>query len=149
MSPDVAASQLPNYRRIEVWAAVAVLVFLFVLVESIRRHRLKERYSLLWFATLIGIGVLTVKREWLESLSHGLGIYHAPSALLLVLIGFMMLILFHFSTVISRLLSDRTALAQRVGLLDARYRALERQLAAMQVASADPEPAPRPPAQAG
>jgi hypothetical protein len=145
VTPELAAADLPNHRWIEIWVAIAALVFLAVLVESIRRHRLKERYSLLWFASLIGIGLLTAKREWLEALSYALGIHHTPSALLLVLSGVMMVILFHFSTVISRLLADRNALAQRVGLLDARFRALERELAASRDAGGPSEPAPKPP----
>lgn len=128
MTPEAMAEQLPNYRRIELWAALAALMFLVLIIETIRRHRLKERYSLLWFATIIAVIVLTVRREWLDEISYGLGIHHAPSALLLIWVGFMMLMLFHFSTVISRLLNDRNALAQRVGILDARYRLLKRQL---------------------
>jgi len=125
VSADDLASQLPNFRRIEIWVAVGAVLFLLVLVEAIRRRRLKERYALLWFPTAVVVIILTVKREWLEELSFTLGIHHAPSALLLVLVGFAMLILFHFSTVLSRLLDDRTALAQRIGLLDARCRALQ------------------------
>ncbi len=138
MTADDVASQLPNYRRIEIWVAVGAVLFLLVLIEAIRRRRLKERYALLWFPTAVVVIILTVKREWLEGLSYTLGIHHAPSALLLVLVGFAMLILFHFSTVLSGLLDDRTALAQRVALLDARCRALQQEVAKLQTGEGDP-----------
>ena len=123
--------QLPNYRRIEVWVAVGALVFMLLLIEAIRRRRLKERYALLWVLTVIVVVVLTLKREWLDGMSFALGIHHAPSALLLVLVGFAMVMLFHFSTVLSRLLDDRNKLAQQVGILDARCRALALEVAAL------------------
>jgi len=131
VTPEDVARQLPNYRRIEVWVAIGALVFLLLLAEAIRRRRLKERYALLWVPTVIVVVVLTVKREWLESMSFGLGIYHAPSALLLVLVGFAMVSLFHFSMVLSRLLDDRNTLAQQLGILDARCRALGVEVAAL------------------
>ena len=80
--PDSAIAQLPNYRRIELWVAVGAILFLFVVVETVRRRRLKERYSLLWFATIIGVTVLTVQRPWLDEFSYALGIHHAPVFLL-------------------------------------------------------------------
>ena len=131
MTPEDVVSQLPNQRRIEVWVAVGALMFLLLLIEAIRRRRLKERYALLWVLTVIVVGVLTVKRGWLEGMSFALGIHHTPSALLLVLVGFAMVILFHFSTVLSRLLDDRNTLAQQVGILDARCRALTIEVAAL------------------
>ena len=131
MNPENVVSQLPNYRRIEVWVGIGAAVFVLLLIEAIRRRRLKERYALLWFLTVIVVGVLTVERQWLEGMSFTLGIHHTPSALLLVLMGFAMVILFHFSTVLSRLLDDRTRLAQQVGLLDARCRALTTEVAAL------------------
>ncbi len=139
MTPEDAVSQLPNYRRIETWVAVGALVFIVLLVEAIRRRRLKERYALLWFPAVAAVIILTLRREWLEGVSFTLGIHHAPSALLLVLVGFVMLILFHFSTVLSGLLDDRNVLAQRVGILDARCRALKLEVAEMRAVGAPPE----------
>ncbi len=129
MTPEDAVSQLPNYRRIEIWVAVGAILFIVLLIEAIRRRRLKERYALLWFPLVAAVIVLTVKRDWLEALSFTLGVHHVPSALLLVLVGLVMVILFHFSTVVSGLLDDRNVLAQRLGILDARCQALKLEVA--------------------
>lgn len=135
MPPD--ASIAPNYQRIELWAAIFAVGFFAVLIEAIRRNRLKERYSLLWFAATLGVGVLIIKRDWLEAVAFGLGIHYPPNALFLIAVGFMAAILFHFSTVVSGLLNERTALAQRVGILDAELSVLRRELEALQDARDD------------
>ena len=124
MNPDMAVEQLASHRRIELVAAICAVAFLLLLIESIRRRRLKVRYSLLWFATCAVVILLTIKRDWLASISSMLGIYHPPNALFLVLGGFVIIVLFHYSTVLSRLLDDRTALAQRLAILDANFQAL-------------------------
>lgn len=125
-SPFSRLAALPNYRfRIELWAILGCLVLFVALFELVRRNRLKERYSFLWFATSIVLLVFTLKRDWLEDLARLLGVYYPPAALFLLLVFFMLMILMHFSTVISRLLEDKQTLAQNVGLLEERVRDLE------------------------
>ncbi len=126
---------LPDYRmRIEFWAALGCLVLFAALIELVRRHRLKERYSFLWFLTAGVLLVFTLRRDWLEDLAKLVGVYYPPTALFLLLVFFMLLILIHFSTVISRLLNDKQVLVQHLGILETRVKALEREL------SDDPNP---------
>ena len=126
-SPFAMIAENPNYRfRIEIWAILGC-VFLFVaLVELVRRNRLKERYSFLWFATATVLLIFTIKRNWLEDLARMVGVYYPPTALFLLLVFFMLLILMHFSTVISRLLNDKQTLVQSLGILESRVRELEK-----------------------
>lgn len=115
-----------DYRlRIEFWAILGCVALGAVLVELVRRNRLKEKYSLLWFLTSGVLLVLTLKRDWLDVVAQFVGIYYAPSALFLVLVFFMLLILVHFSTVISQLLQDKQRVVQELALMDARLRSLE------------------------
>lgn len=123
------AANLPDYRlRIEFWAILGCVVLFAGLIELVRRHRLKERYSFLWFLTAGVMLIFTLRRDWLEDLAKMVGVYYPPSALFLLLVFFMLLILIHFSTVISRLLNDKQSLVQSMGLLEARMRNLERNL---------------------
>lgn len=125
-SPFAQASALPDYRfRIEFWAIFGCVLLLVALIELVRRHRLKERYSFLWFTTAGVLLVFTLRRDWLEDLARIVGVYYPPTALFLMLVFFMLLILVHFSTVISGLLTDKQTLSQQLGILEARVKALE------------------------
>lgn len=125
-SPFAQVPVVADYRfRIEFWAILGCIVLFLALIELVRRHRLKERYSFLWFATAGVLFVFTLRRDWLEDLARVVGVYYPPTALFLLLVFFMLLILVHFSTVISGLLSDKQSLTQQLGLLEARVRDLE------------------------
>jgi hypothetical protein len=98
--------------------AIVVTAGMFVLVfELVRQRRLLERYALLWlFASAVLLG-LSIWRGALEELASAVGIFYAPSALFAVAFGFVLVLLLHFSLVISRLAEQTKVLAQRVGLL--------------------------------
>src|SRR4051794_30066829 len=98
--------------------AVFVTAGLFVLVfELVRRRRLLERYALLWLFSSAILLCLSVWRGLLEELASAVGIFYAPSALFAVAFGFVLVLLLHFSLVISRLAEQTKVLAQRVGML--------------------------------
>ena len=111
--------------------AIIVTSGLFVLVfELVRRRRLMERYALLWlFASAVLLG-LAVWRDLLETIATAVGIYYAPSALFAIAFGFVLVLLLHFSLVISRLADQTKVLAQRLGLLQQRVDELSAELAA-------------------
>ncbi len=96
-------------------ASVAGLVFV---LELVRQRKLREDYSLLWLATTIVLIVLSVSRPLLDSLAALLGVVtYPPAALFLVAIIFMLLILMHFSTVLTRLARDNKDIAQQMAIL--------------------------------
>jgi hypothetical protein len=107
-----------GFHRVEIVALGACFALIGAIFELVRRKKIKERYSLLWFFTGASMLVLTLKRDWLESFSSMVGIYYAPSSLFLLLSGFMILILIHYSTVLSQLLSQNQKLGQKVALLE-------------------------------
>ena len=98
--------------------SIVLAVGLFVLIfELVRSKRLMERYALLWLLSAATLLVLSVWRGLLEVLAGVVGIAYAPSALFLVAFGFGLLLLLHFSLVISSLADQTKILAQRVGML--------------------------------
>lgn len=111
--------------RVEIFSILGCVILLFALMELLRRRRLKERYSVLWFLTSFVLLVFTLRRQWLEDLSTLLGVYYPPTALFLILVFFMLVILIHFSTVISDLLNDKQILTQSLAILETRVRELE------------------------
>jgi hypothetical protein len=72
--------------RIEVVALVCCFGLFGLILELVRRKKIKERYSLLWLGLTVSLFFLTIKRDWLTLLSNQLGIFYPPSALFLVLI---------------------------------------------------------------
>ncbi len=109
-------------QRIEVIVLAAVICFL--IFELIRRKRLMERYAILWLLAGLCVLVLALWKGLLTTLAHAAGITYLPSALFAVAFLFVLLMLVHFSTTISRLSDQNTMLAQRLALLQQR---LERQ----------------------
>ncbi len=98
----------------------AALVVLAIVLELVRRRRLAERYSLLWIGTALVLCLLAGWSGLLETLASALGIAYPPNALFLVIGGFLMLVLLHFSIVITRLAEHNTRLAQRLAILEER-----------------------------
>ena len=119
--------------------AIIVTAGLFVLVfELVRQRRLLERYALLWlFSSAVLLG-LSIWRGALEELASAVGIFYAPSALFGVAFGFVLVLLLHFSLVISRLAEQTKVLAQRIGLLQHEVDELRSRLGDAETAEAEP-----------
>jgi hypothetical protein len=107
------------------FAALSSLVIFAVVIELIRSGRLRERYALLWLATAVVILVFGLWRDGLDVLSDALGIAYPPNALFVLAMAFVLLLLLHYSTVISRLSDRTTTLTQRLAILEQRLRELE------------------------
>jgi hypothetical protein len=119
--------------RIQLVAIVGAVALLLAVLEMVRRRRLQERYALLW---LLSAGVLLALAIWsgaLASISHAIGVIYPPNALFFIGIGFILLLLLHFSAAVSRLSSQSEVLAQRQALLEER-------LEGQQQPSGEPEP---------
>ena len=112
---------------ISIAAAIASLVLLAVIFELIRRHRLRERYALLWLATGIVLLVLSAWRGGLNTIAHWVGVRgYPPAVLFAVATLFILLVLLDYSTVISKLADQNTILAQKLALLESRLDERER-----------------------
>ena len=119
--------------------AIVVTAGLFILVfELVRQRRLLERYALLWLFSSAVLLALSVWRGALEELASAVGIIYAPSALFAVAFGFVLVLLLHFSLVISRLAEQTKVLAQRVGLLQHEVDELRSRLGDAETAEAEP-----------
>lgn len=110
---------------VTLFAALSSIVIFAVIIELIRTGRLRERYALLWLATAAVILVFGLWRDLLNQLADALGIAYPPNALFVLAMGFVLLLLLHYSTVISRLSDRTTTLTQRIAILEQRLRELE------------------------
>ncbi len=126
--------------QIQIFAILGAALLSVLVFELVRQRRLMERYALLWLLSAATLLVLAVWRDLLEVFADVVGIAYAPSALFLVTLGFGLLLLLHFSLVISRLADQTKILAQRVGMLQEQVDELQVARSVDQIAS-DREPA--------
>jgi hypothetical protein len=112
---------------VQVLAIVVTGGLFLVVFELVRRRRLMERYALLWLFSTTVLLALAVWRDLLDQVAAAIGIFYAPSALFAVAFGFVLVMLLHFSLVISALADQAKVLAQHIGMLQARIDELERE----------------------
>ena len=104
--------------RMMIFGLVASVGALIFIVELVRQRKLREDYSLLWLATAIVLIILSLSRPLLDQIAALLGVTtYPPAALFLVAIVFLLFILLHFSTVLTRLSRENKEIAQEMALL--------------------------------
>ena len=104
--------------RIQLFATGVCALLLFVIFELVRSRRLMERYALLWLLSGLVLLGLAIWRNVLEIVAKAIGVFYPPSALFIVAFGFVLLLLLHFSVVVSRLSDQNKLLSQRLALLE-------------------------------
>jgi hypothetical protein len=105
---------------VSIAGTIASLLLILVVLELIRSRRLRERYALLWLATGVVLTVLSAWRDGLNTIARWVGIRSYPPAVLFAVgILFILAVLLHYSTVISRLSDQNVLLAQKLSLLEA------------------------------
>ena len=105
--------------KISIAAAIASLLLILIVLELIRGRRLKERYALLWLVTGVVLLVLSAWRGGLNTIAGWLGVETYPPAILFAVATlFIIIVLLHYSTVLSQLDDQNTVLAQRLALLE-------------------------------
>ena len=104
---------------IAIAAAVASFALLVIVFELIRSRRLRERYALLWLLTGLVMLALSLWRGGLNTVAGWAGVHSYPPAILFAVAGlFVIVVLLHYSTVLSKLADQNTILAQRLALLE-------------------------------
>ncbi len=104
------------FDRIQIFAlcfSLALFMFIFSLVKN---RRIREEYSLLWFALSLFLLYLSVDRYAIDRLGQLLGIAYPPSVLTLMTTGFTFLLLIHLTVVLTRLSEQNKELIQELGL---------------------------------
>jgi len=109
--------------KIQLMIGALSVILLLVTFELIRKKKLREEYSILWLFTGLAILVFSLWPEFILSqfFVRFTGIFYL-SAVVLIAFLFILLIVFHFSVVISKLTSQSKDLAQRYALLELEFR---------------------------
>jgi hypothetical protein len=103
--------------RIRILTIGGALAVLLMVIELVRRRKLKEEYSVLWVFTAVFILLVSVWFSLLSKVTSAIGAISPASTLFFFGLLFCLVLLLHFSVRISSLERRLTALVQEVGLL--------------------------------
>lgn len=104
--------------RVMIFGLIGSIGALLFVLELVRQRKLREDYSLLWLATATVLIILSLFRPLLDTLAAALGVVtYPPAALFLVAIIFMLFILLHFSTALTKLSRENKEIAQQMAIL--------------------------------
>ena len=107
--------RMPTETRVLV--VVGSVFILALIVELVRRRRLKEEYSLLWILTAIALLVFASWYGLLLEVTELIGAVLPSTTLFFFGLVFVLLMLLHFSVRVSMLERRITALVQEIGLV--------------------------------
>ncbi len=98
---------------------VAIITFfLFVVVLNlIRKRRMKIEYSILWLGVSFIILLMSIWQDLGDRIAHFMGIDYPPALFFLVAIVFVLLILLHFSLEMTKLKDQFKTVVQELSLL--------------------------------
>lgn len=110
--------------RQQLFALFICVVVFVVIVELVRRRKLREEFSVLWLATSIAMFVLVLKYDWLLTFTRWVGAGLPTSVLFICALVFLALVSVQFSIKISRLTDQVKNLSQDNALLRFQVEAL-------------------------
>jgi len=102
--------------RIQLFSILFSLAVFAAIFWLVKRRKVKEEYSILWFATALVFLYLSIDRYAVDRLGNLFGIAYKPTILLLIIAAFITLVLVHITVVITRLTDQNKELIQELGL---------------------------------
>jgi hypothetical protein len=105
--------------RVERFAIVISILLILVVLDMVRRRRLRERYSLVWLFAVVAMTALVVWERLLLSITSLIGATDPSSTLFLFGILFALMILLHLSNKVSDFSTQLRILAKEVAMLNA------------------------------
>jgi hypothetical protein len=115
--------QLEHLHERQKWVAVILAgAMLALVVELLRRRKLREEYSWVWVGTALLLIGLAFSQDLLQWIGDLVGSATATSTLFFGAILFLLLLALQFSVRLSKLTHRHRTLGQRVALLEAELR---------------------------
>jgi hypothetical protein len=114
LAADDPTVRLTSQSRI--LAAVIAIVFMAMILELIRRHRLQERYSVIWFMAGLAMLAGAAFPGLLEVVADAMGVRDTNVALFSLVLLLLLGLALNFSVIVSRQSEQITRLAQERAL---------------------------------
>ena len=128
MSLSFAAAETTQVHltsQTRIVAAVIAVFFMLLILDLIRRDRLQERYSVIWFVAGLGMLAGAAFPGLLELVADAMGVRNTNVALFSVVLLLLLGLALNFSVLMSRQAAQITRLAQERAIEKARQQALE------------------------
>jgi hypothetical protein len=106
-------------------AALLAVFFMLLILELIRRDRLQERYSVIWFVAGLGMLAGAAFPGLLELVADLMGVRDTNVALFSIVLLLLLGLALNFSVIMSRQAAQITRLAQERAIEKARAQAAE------------------------
>ncbi|HKA66411.1 MAG TPA: DUF2304 domain-containing protein [Solirubrobacterales bacterium] len=106
-------------------AAIIAVAFMLLILELIRRDRLQERYSVIWFVAGLGMLAGAAFPGLLKLVADAMGVRDTNVALFSIVLLLLLGLALNFSVIMSRQAAQITRLAQERALEKARQQAEE------------------------
>jgi hypothetical protein len=104
-------------------AAILAVAFMVLILELIRRDKLQERYSVVWFVAGLGMLIGAAFPGLLELVADAMGVRDTNVALFSIVLLLLLGLALNFSVIMSRQAAQITRLAQERALEKAREQA--------------------------
>jgi len=120
------ASESPKVHltaQTRIIAALLALAFMALVLELIRRDRLQERFSVVWFVAGVGMLIGATFPGLLTLVADAMGVRDTNVALFSIVLLFLLGLALNFSVTMSRQAAQITRLAQERALEGAREQA--------------------------
>jgi hypothetical protein len=122
----LAATQSPKVHltsQTRIIAAVLAIAFMALILELIRRDKLQERYSVVWFIAGLGMLAGAAFPGLLTLVADAMGVRDTNVALFSIVLLLLLGLALNFSVIMSRQAAQITRLAQERALEKAREQA--------------------------
>ncbi|HWA52810.1 MAG TPA: DUF2304 domain-containing protein [Solirubrobacterales bacterium] len=119
----LAASDSPKVHltsQTRIIAAILAIAFMALVLELIRRDKLQERFSVVWFVAGLGMLVGAAFPRLLELVADAMGVRDTNVALFSIVLLFLLGLALNFSVTMSRQAAQITRLAQERAIEKAR-----------------------------
>jgi hypothetical protein len=123
MSTLAAVSQEPTVHltaQTRILAAVLAIAFMVMILDLIRRDKLQERYSVVWFVAGLGMLLGAAFPGLLEIVADAMGVRDTNVALFSIVLLLLLGLVLNFSVIMSRQSAQITRLAQERAIEQAR-----------------------------
>ena len=118
-----AEPQVHLTSQTRIVAAVIAIFFMLLILDLIRRDRLQERYSVIWFVAGLGMLAGAAFPGLLELVADAMGVRNTNVALFSIVLLLLLGLALNFSVIMSRQAAQITRLAQERAIEKARQQA--------------------------